>query len=131
VIEEFVFVFLPNHCLFTFKVLLLTDFQILLMAEMAGNFKPGGGPRRSKSHRKSRKGKTHKKIHLTQDDIDFLKSNTKYDEGEIREWYKGFKVNKNEQNGRRVFKNMQSCHVSRWTALMDNWARTRSWTCTP
>jgi len=28
---------------------------------------------------------------LTQDDIDFLKKNTRYDEQEIKEWYRGFK----------------------------------------
>ncbi len=39
--------------------------------------------------RKSRKNKT---PGLSQEDIDFLTKNTKYDEAEIREWYKGFKV---------------------------------------
>ena len=33
--------------------------------------------------------------HPIQDDIDFLTKNTKYDETEIKEWYKGFKVRAN------------------------------------
>ena len=52
-----------------------------------------GGTSRKKSTRKSRKGKQRKAKNLSQEDIDFLKKNTKYDEAEIREWYKGFKVN--------------------------------------
>ena len=43
------------------------------------------------SHRRSRKDRQ-KKHHLTQEDIEYLKKNTRYDESEIREWYKGFKV---------------------------------------
>lgn len=29
---------------------------------------------------------------LTKEDMDFLKTNTSYDETTIKEWYKGFKV---------------------------------------
>lgn len=29
---------------------------------------------------------------LTKEDMDFLKSHTRYDEQTIKEWYKGFKV---------------------------------------
>lgn len=29
---------------------------------------------------------------LSKEDMDFLKSHTRYDEGTIKEWYKGFKV---------------------------------------
>lgn len=45
------------------------------------------------SHR--RKKNQHTSMSLTQDDIDFLRKNTRYDEQEIREWYKGFKVCRN------------------------------------
>lgn len=38
-------------------------------------------------------------MQLTQEDIEFLKKNTKYDEAEIREWFKGFKV-KSRATGR-------------------------------
>jgi hypothetical protein len=41
---------------------------------------------------KSRKGRKNKGAGLSQDDIDYLTKNTKYDETEIKEWYKGFKV---------------------------------------
>ena len=46
------------------------------------------GTRHSSRRRKDRQ----KKHHLTQEDIEYLKKNTRYDESEIREWYKGFKV---------------------------------------
>lgn len=32
------------------------------------------------------------KDRLTKEDMDFLKSHTRYDEQTIKEWYKGFKV---------------------------------------
>lgn len=32
---------------------------------------------------------------LSKEDMDFLKSHTRYDEATIKEWYKGFKVSKN------------------------------------
>jgi hypothetical protein len=35
------------------------------------------------------------KDRLTKEDMDFLKSHTRYDETTIKEWYKGFKVCKN------------------------------------
>ena len=57
------------------------------------NLRPGDGHRRQKS-RRSRRGKKHRKqAKLDQEDVDFLKENTKFDEAEIREWYKGFSVN--------------------------------------
>ena len=58
-----------------------------------GNLKPGDAPDRRHKRRKSRRGKkpSHK-VHLSADDIEFLKRNTKFDEAEIREWFKGFKV---------------------------------------
>ena len=59
---------------------------------MSENMKQPSGSRRKKSTRKSRKGKQRKAKQLSQEDLDFLKKNTKYDEAEIREWYKGFKV---------------------------------------
>lgn len=31
---------------------------------------------------------------LSKEDMDFLKSHTRYDEATIKEWYKGFKVSK-------------------------------------
>jgi len=56
------------------------------------NLRPGDGHRRQKS-RRSRRGKKHRKTQkLDQEDVDFLKENTKFDEAEIREWYKGFSV---------------------------------------
>ena len=50
-----------------------------------------GGQRRSSRRHKDRQ----KKHHLTQEDVDYLQKNTRYDETEIREWYKGFKVTNN------------------------------------
>jgi len=56
----------------------------------------GGGERSQKrgSRRHHRGHRRHRGKHnnLTQDDIDFLTKNTRYDEGEIRDWYRGFKV---------------------------------------
>lgn len=34
---------------------------------------------------------------LTKEDMDFLKSHTRYDEQTIKEWYKGFKVSKRKK----------------------------------
>lgn len=34
---------------------------------------------------------------LSKEDMDFLKSHTRYDEATIKEWYKGFKVSKNSK----------------------------------
>ena len=51
-----------------------------------------GSKRQSNSRRSSRRKDRQKKHHLTQEDIEYLKKNTRYDESEIREWYKGFKV---------------------------------------
>jgi len=49
-----------------------------------------GGSRRGKGGKYKKKSK--KTSHtLTQDDIEFLKKNTRYDEQEIKEWYRGFK----------------------------------------
>ena len=60
---------------------------------MSENMKTAGSSsRRKKSIRKSRKGKQRKAKQLSNEDLEFLKKNTKYDEAEIREWYKGFKV---------------------------------------
>ena len=62
---------------------------------MSENMKQAGSSsRRKKSIRKSRKGKQRKAKQLSNEDLEFLKKNTKYDEAEIREWYKGFKVKK-------------------------------------
>ena len=53
----------------------------------------GSSRRQSSSRHSSRRRKDRqKKHHLTQEDIEYLKQNTRYDETEIREWYKGFKV---------------------------------------
>lgn len=42
-----------------------------------------------------RRGKKHHPVTaLTQEDVDYLKKNTRYDEQEIREWYKGFKASR-------------------------------------
>jgi len=60
---------------------------------MSENMKQAGSSsRRKKSIRKSRKGKQRKAKQLSNEDLEFLKKNTKYDEAEIREWYKGFKI---------------------------------------
>lgn len=49
-----------------------------------------GGSKRGKGGKY--KKKTGKAKHtLTQEDIEFLKKNTRYDEQEIKEWYRGFK----------------------------------------
>lgn len=50
---------------------------------------PGGSRLKRSKKRKSRKSKA---SGLSQEDLDFLSKNTKYDEEEIKEWYKGFKV---------------------------------------
>jgi len=51
---------------------------------------PRDGSRRGKGGKYKKKSK--KTSHtLTQDDIEFLKKNTRYDEQEIKEWYRGFK----------------------------------------
>ena len=52
----------------------------------------GSSRRQSNGRRSSRRKDRQKKHHLTQEDIEYLKKNTRYDESEIREWYKGFKV---------------------------------------
>ena len=59
---------------------------------------------RSKRKGRSRRGKkSNHRITLSQEDIEYLKINTKFDEQEIREWFKGFKVN--QQNIQtRVYK---------------------------
>ncbi len=51
---------------------------------------PGGSRLKRSKKRKSRKSKA---SGLSQEDLDFLSRNTKYDEDEIKEWYRGFKVN--------------------------------------
>ena len=57
----------------------------------SGNLRPGAS--RSKRKGRSRRGKkTNHRIQLSQEDIEYLKLNTKFDEQEIREWFKGFKV---------------------------------------
>merc|ERR1719219_3205684 len=51
------------------------------------------GHSRSKRKGRSRRGKkSNHRITLSQEDIEYLKINTKFDEQEIREWFKGFKV---------------------------------------
>ena len=53
----------------------------------------GGRSRRHSNRHSSRRRKEKQRKHnLTQEDIEYLKKNTRYDESEIREWYKGFKV---------------------------------------
>ncbi len=43
-----------------------------------------------------RKVKGHVATTLTQEDIEYLKKNTRYDEQEIKEWFKGFRVRSQE-----------------------------------
>jgi hypothetical protein len=62
---------------------LFTLFQIMSAIRGATRLRRGG---------KSRKGRKNKGAGLSQDDIEYLTKNTKYDETEIKEWYKGFKV---------------------------------------
>ena len=65
--------------------------QIKMAEGGSGNMRPGHS--RSKRKGRSRRGKKHRKqAKLDQEDVDFLKENTKFDEAEIREWYKGFSV---------------------------------------
>lgn len=35
---------------------------------------------------------------LSKEDMDFLKSHTRYDEATIKEWYKGFKVSNDQDD---------------------------------
>lgn len=62
---------------------------------MASGSASSGSRRTSRLNRKSikggRKGKSNAPA-LTIEDVEFLKKNTRYDEAEIKEWYKGFKV---------------------------------------
>lgn len=39
---------------------------------------------------------------LSKEDMDFLKTHTRYDETTIKEWYKGFKVIKEDMNQMKV-----------------------------
>ena len=65
--------------------------QIKMAEGGSGNMRPGHS--RSKRKGRSRRGKkTNHRIQLSQEDIEYLKLNTKFDEQEIREWFKGFKV---------------------------------------
>ena len=65
--------------------------QIKMAEGGGGNMRPGHS--RSKRKGRSRRGKkTNHRIQLSQEDIEYLKLNTKFDEQEIREWFKGFKV---------------------------------------
>ena len=50
------------------------------------------GEHRSRKRRSRRGKKSHSRVTLSQEDVEFLKDNTKFDEQEIREWFKGFKV---------------------------------------
>ena len=52
----------------------------------------GSSRRHSNRHSSRRRKEKQRKHNLTQEDIEYLKKNTRYDESEIREWYKGFKV---------------------------------------
>lgn len=38
------------------------------------------------------------KDRLTKEDMEFLKTHTRYDEVTIKEWYKGFKVSRQKKN---------------------------------
>ena len=57
----------------------------------SSSYNPPHRRRRSRSGR-SRRGKGHASAVLNQEDVDYLKRNTRYDEQEIKEWYKGFKT---------------------------------------
>ena len=68
----------------------------------SGNLRPGAS--RSKRKGRSRRGKkTNHRIQLSQEDIEYLKLNTKFDEQEIREWFKGFKVKKRRRKKGQLF----------------------------
>ena len=70
--------------------------QIKMAEGGSGNMRPGHS--RSKRKGRSRRGKkTNHRIQLSQEDIEYLKLNTKFDEQEIREWFKGFKVIEKKQ----------------------------------
>jgi hypothetical protein len=55
----------------------------------------GGRGNRARHGHKKHGGNSHSSIALTSEDVEFLRRNTRYDENEIREWYKGFKVRRN------------------------------------
>lgn len=63
--------------------------NFLLQFEVKMSSLRGGTRLKRGKGRRSRKNKT---PGLSQEDIDYLAKNTKYDEAEIKEWYKGFKV---------------------------------------
>ena len=48
--------------------------------------------RRGHRGRRAKAGGGKTRNTLSSEDVEYLKKNTKYDENEIREWYKGFKV---------------------------------------
>merc|ERR1712001_472674 len=81
-----------NKCILFCRLSYPQTSTISNIMSMSENMKQPSGSRRKKSTRKSRKGKQRKAKQLSQEDLDFLKKNTKYDEAEIREWYKGFKI---------------------------------------
>ncbi|CAB4067157.1 Frequenin-1,Neuronal calcium sensor 2,Hippocalcin-like protein 4,Neurocalcin homolog,Neurocalcin-delta,Neurocalcin,Neurocalcin-delta B,Visinin-like protein 1,Neurocalcin-delta A,Neuron-specific calcium-binding protein hippocalcin,Hippocalcin-like protein 1 [Lepeophtheirus salmonis] len=63
------------------------------MSEVGNNMSSRSGSRgpRYRNSRRHRQNKESIKA-LKQEDIDYLVQNTKYDESEIREWYKGFRA---------------------------------------
>ena len=78
----------PSRLKIDLKTSLTFSYPIAMSARDRGSSR-----RQSTSHRRSSRRKDkQKKHHLTQEDIDYIKKNTRYDESEIREWYKGFKV---------------------------------------
>ena len=67
-------------------------FFVVVMSSSSLRRSSTGAHRRSKNSRRKKKSGHHSSTALTTDDVEYLKKNTRYDEQEIREWYKGFKV---------------------------------------
>ncbi|KAH1008613.1 hypothetical protein HUJ05_009151 [Dendroctonus ponderosae] len=55
---------------------------------------------------------------LSKEDMDFLKSHTRYDESTIKEWYKGFKLFRNSESFGVTAKQHCVKDDSHWSALI-------------
>ena len=59
---------------------------------VSGGSGSGSGRTHHRRHKSRRSRQNHSAVTLTAEDISFLKEHTRYDEQEIRDWHKGFKV---------------------------------------
>lgn len=57
---------------------------------------------------------------LSKEDMDFLKSHTRYDEATIKEWYKGFKVCFQRTHALNIFNSASSYHPAVTGGILPN-----------